>query len=159
MERLNHKRTYRIYRDEGLSIRSKLPKRKRAWRYRQGRPAIGGSNEVWAMDFMSDRLFDGRPFRILTVVDCYTREALSPTPRSNFRPFQVTEALDALVRLRGRPKSLRVDNGPEFAGRMLDQWADLNGVEIDFSRPGKPTDDASIEAFNGRLRAECLNAS
>ncbi len=73
---VNHKRTYRIYRDEGLSIRSKLLKRKRAWRYRQGRSAIGGPNEVWAMDFVSDRVFDGRPFRILTVVDCHTREVL-----------------------------------------------------------------------------------
>ena len=94
------------------------------------------------MDFMSDRPFDGRPFRILTVVGCDTREALSLTPRANFRAFQVTETLDALVRLRGRPKSLRVDNGPESAGRMLDQWADLNGVETAFSRPGKPTDSA-----------------
>ncbi len=119
---VNHKRTYRLYRDEGLSIRSKLLKHKRAWRYRQGRPAIGGPNEVWAMDFMSDGLFDGRPFRILTVVDCHTREALSLTPRANFRALKVVEALDALVRLRGRPRSLRVDNGPEFAGRMLDQW-------------------------------------
>lgn len=83
--KVNHKRTYRIYRDEGLSIRSKLPKRKRAWRYRQGRSAIGGPNEVWAMDFVSDRIFDGRPFRILTIVDCHTREALSLTPRANFR--------------------------------------------------------------------------
>jgi len=97
------------------------------------------------MDFVFDRIFDGRPFRILTVVDCRTREALSLTPRANFRAFQVTEALDALVRLRGRPKSLRVDNGPEFAGRMLDQWAYLNGVEIDFSRPGKPTDTDVVE--------------
>ena len=152
--KVNHKRTYRIYRDEGLSIRSKLPKRKRAWHYRQGRPTIGGHNEVWAMDFVSDRIFDGRPFRILTVVGCHTREALSLTPRANFRAFQVTEALDALVRLRGRPKSLRVDNGPEFAGRMLDQWAYLNGVEIDFSRPGKPTDNAYIESFNRRLQAK-----
>lgn len=84
---VNHKRTYRIYQDEGLSIRPKLPKRKRAWRYRQGRPAIAGPNEVWAMDFMSDRLFDERPLRILTVVDCHTREALSVTPRANFRAF------------------------------------------------------------------------
>jgi putative transposase len=97
------------------------------------------------MDFVSDRIFDGRPFRILTIVDCHTREALSLTPRANFRAFQVTEALDALVKLRGRPKSLRVDNGPEFAGRMLDQWAYLNGVEIDFSRPGKPTDTDVVE--------------
>ena len=136
---VNHKRTYRIYRDEGLPTRPKLPKRKRAWRYRQGRPAISGPNEVWAMNFMSDHLFDGRPFRTLTVVDCHTREALSLTPRANFRAYQVTEAVDALVKLRGRPKSLRVDNGPEFAGRMLDQWAYLNGVEIDFSPPDKPT--------------------
>ncbi|WP_415926900.1 IS3 family transposase [Methylobacterium sp. 4-46] len=156
---VNHKRTYRLYRDEGLSIRPKLPRQKRAWRYRQGRPAIGGPNEVWAIDFMSDRLFDGRPFRILTVVDCHTREALSLAPRANFRAYQVVEALDALVRLRGRPKSLRVDNGPEFAGRMLDRWVYLNGVELYFSRPGKPTDNAYIENFNGRLRAECLNAS
>ena len=73
------------------------------------------------MDFMSDELFDGRPFRILTVVDCHTREALSIVPRVNFRAFQVVEVLDQLVRVRGRPKSLRVDDGPEFAGRMLDQ--------------------------------------
>lgn len=156
---VNHKRTYRLYREEGLSIRSKAPKRKRAWRYRQGRPEVGGPNEVWSMDFMADRLFDGRPFRILTVVDCHTRESLAIAPRVNFRAYQVTEVLDRLVRERGRPKSLRVDNGPEFAGRMLDQWAYLNGVEIDFSRPGKPTDNAYIEAFNSRLRAECLNAS
>jgi putative transposase len=156
---LNHKRTYRIYREEGLSIRPKVPRRKRAWCYRQGRPEIGGPNEVWAMDFMADQLFDGRSFRILTVVDCHTREALSIAPRVNFRACQVVEVLDDLTRVRGRPKSLRVDNGPEFAGRMLDQWAYLNGVELDFSRPGKPTDNAYIEAFNSRLRAECLNAS
>jgi len=71
----------------------------------------------------------------------------------------VVEVLDQLVRVRDKPKSLRVDNGPEFAGRLLDHWAHLNGVEIDFSRPGTPTDNAFIEAFNARLRAECLNAS
>lgn len=156
---MNHKRTYRLYREEGLSIRPKVPRRKRACRYRQGRPEVGGPNEVWAMDFVSDQLFDGRPFRILTVVDCHTREALSTVPRVSFRAYQVVEALDELVQARGRPRSLRVDNGPEFAGRALDQWAYLNGVELDFSRPGKPTDNAYIEAFNGRLRAECLNAS
>ena len=156
---VNHKRTYRIYRDEGLSIRPKLPKRKRAWRYRQGRPAIGGPNEVWAMDFMSDRLFDGRPFRILTVVDCHTQEALSLTPKANFRAFQVTETLGALVRLRGRPKSLRVDDGPEFTGRMLDQWAYLNEVEIDFSRPGKPTDNGNKRVVQRPPTGRMSNAS
>ena len=108
---------------------------------------------------MSDQLFDGRPIRILTVVDIHTREGLSTAPRANFRAAQVVEVLDQLVRARGKPKSLRVDNGPEFAGRLLDHWAYLNKVEIDFSRPGTPTDNAFIEAFNARLRAECLNAS
>jgi putative transposase len=108
---------------------------------------------------MADQLFDGRPFRILTVVDCHTRASLAIVPRVSFRAYQVVEALDEITRSRGRPKSLRVDNGPEFAGRALDQWAYLNLVEIDFSRPGTPTDNAYIEAFNSRLPAECLNAS
>ena len=108
------------------------------------------------MDFVSDRLFDGRPFRILTVLDCHTREALATCARTNFRAYQIAEKLDRLVALRGKPASIRVDNGPEFAGRMLDQCADLNKVELDFSRPGKPTDNAFIEAFNARLRSERL---
>ena len=116
-------KTYRLYREEGLCSRPKVPRRKRACRYRQGRPEVGGPNEVWAMDFVSDQLFDGRPFRILTVVDCHTREALSTVPRVSVRAYQVVETLDGLVRARGRPKSLRVDIGPEFAGRTLDQWA------------------------------------
>jgi putative transposase len=111
------------------------------------------------MDFMSDRLFDEQPFRILTIVDCFTREALSTAPRTNYRAYQVVDELDRLCRRRGKPRSIRVDNGPEFAGRMLDQWAYLNQVELDFSRPGKPGDNAFVEAFNGRLRQECLNAS
>ena len=156
---VNHKRVHRLYAEEGLSIRTKLPRRKRAWRYRVGRPGAAAPNEVWAMDFMSDQLFDGRPIRILAVLDAHTREALSIAPRASFRAFDVVQELGRLARDRGRPRTLKVDNGPEFAGRMLDQWAHLNGVEIDFSRPGKPTDNAHIEAFNGRLRAECLNAS
>jgi putative transposase len=105
----------------------------RAWRYREGRPGAKAANEVWAMDLMSDQLFDGRPIRILTIVDIHTREGHTSTPRASFRAAQVVE--------------------------VLDHWAHLNKVEIDFSRPGKPTDNAFIEAFNARLRAECLNAS
>ncbi len=156
---VNHKRTYRLYAEEGLSIRPKLPRRKRAWRYRVGRPGAAAPNEVWSMDFVADQLFDGRPIRILAVLDAHTREALSVAPRANFRAFDVVAELTRLARGRGRPKTLKVDNGPEFAGRLLDQWAHLNGVEIDFSRPGRPTDNAHVEAFNARLRAECLNAS
>jgi len=156
---VNHKRTYRLYSEEGLSIRAKVPRRKRAWRYRMGRPGATAPNEVWSTDFVSDALFDGRPIRILAVIDAHTREALSIVPRANFRAFDVVAELDRLAREQGRPKTLKVDNGPEFAGRMLDQWAHLNGVESDFFRPGTPTDNAHIEAFNSRLRAECLNAS
>ncbi len=87
------------------------------------------------MDFMADQPFDGRPFRILTVVECHPGEPLAIVPRVSFRTYQVVEALDEIARSRGRPKSLRVDNGPEFAGRALDQWAYLNRAEIDFSRP------------------------
>jgi len=155
---VNHKRVWRLYSEEGLSIRPKTPRRKRACRYRAGRPGADGPNQIWAMDFMSDQLFDGRTFRILTIVDCHTREALASHARVSFRAYQVVEELDRLVRLRGRPRAIRLDNGPEFAGRMLDQWAYLNRVELDFSRPGKPTDNGHIEAFNGRLRVECLNA-
>ena len=107
---MNHEKTNSLYQEDGLSIRPKVPRRKRACRTRQGRPQVGGPNEVWAMGFVSDQPFDGRSFRILTVVDCHTREALSTGPRVSFRACQVAEALDDLVRARGRPKSLRLDN-------------------------------------------------
>ena len=97
------------------------------------------------MDFVADQLFDGRPIRILAVLDAHTREALSIVPRASFRAFDVVAELTRLVLERGRPKTLKVDNGPEFAGRLLAQWAYLNGLEIDFSRPGKPTDTDEIE--------------
>ncbi len=138
----NHKKIYRLYSDEGLSIRTRSPRRRHACRYRSRRAVAEGMNDVWAMDFVSDKLFDGRGFQVLTIVDCCTREALSTAPRTNFRAYQVIEKLDRLAALRGKPRSLRVDNGPEFAGRLLDQWAYLNKVELDVSRPGKPMDNA-----------------
>lgn len=115
------KRLYRLYCEEGLSIRTRSPKRRRACRYRAGRSEAGGINDVWAMDFMSDKLFDGKPFRILTIVDCFTREALATAARTNFRAYQAIDELDRLACIRGKPRSIRVDNGPEFAGRLLDQ--------------------------------------
>jgi putative transposase len=119
----------------------------------------GGPDEVRATDFMSDRLLDGRLFRIPTVMDRHTREALSITPRASFRAFRAVGALDRSVGERRRPRCLRVDDGPEFAGRMPDRRAFLNGVGIDSSRPGTPTDDAHVEASDARLRAECPDAS
>ncbi len=156
---MNHKRVYRLYRLEGLVIRQKTPRRKRSSRYRGDRLEVSQPNQTWAMDFVSDSLFDGRQIRILTVVDCYTRESLSVEPRASFGASQVVEVLDRLVRQRGVPQTIRCDNGPEFAGRLLDQWAFFNRVELDFSRPATPTDNAYIESFNARLRQELLNAS
>ncbi len=155
---INHKRTSRLYSEEGLSIRTRSPRR-RACRYRSGRAEAEGMNDVWDMDFLSDKLFDGRPFRILTIMDCHTREALAASARTNFRACQVVEELDRIARRRGKPRSTRIANGPEFAGRLLDQWACLNKAELDFSGPGKPTDNAFIKSFNSRLRQECPNAS
>lgn len=120
---INAKRVYRLYKEEGLSIRTKTPRRRRSTRYRSGRPKIRFPNDCWAMDFMSDNLFDGRSFRILTIVNCHSRESLATVPQQSFRAHQVADVLDGLVRERGKPKSIRCDNGPEFAGRVLDQWA------------------------------------
>ncbi len=111
------------------------------------------------MDFVSDALFDGRRLRALTVVDAYTREALVIEVDSGIKGEQVVEAVSRITAVRGAPKPIRVDNGPEFVSKVLDRWAYENGVTLDFSRPGKPTDNAFIESFNGRLRDECLNAN
>ena len=156
---INAKRVSRLYQEEGLSIRPKTPRRRRSTRDRAGRSAIERPHDCWAMDFMSDSLFDGRAFLILTRVDGQSRESLATVPRPSFRAQQVVEILNGLIQTRGKPHAIRCDNGPEFAGRVLDQWAYWHDVELDFSRPGKPTDNAYIEAFNARLRAECLNAS
>jgi putative transposase len=108
---------------------------------------------------MSDALADGRKSRVLTVLDVYTRECLAIRVEARSSSEQVAKVLGGLAYLRGAPQALRVDNGPEFTGRMLDLWAHLNGVTLDFSRPGKPTDNGFIESFNGRVREECLNQS
>ncbi len=118
---VNHKRIYRLYREEGLAIRTKTPRRRRSCRYREARPAAGAPNEVWAMDFVADALFNGRRFRMFTVVDCHTREALAIVPRVSIPAFGVIEVLDRLKRERGAPQTIRCDNGPEFAGCVLDQ--------------------------------------
>ena len=121
------------------------------------RPVATGADESWSMDFVSDELFDGRRIRLLTIVDNFTRESLTIEEDARIGGARVVEVLSRLNQERGRPRAIRVENGPEFTSKRLDQWAYLNGVELDFSRPGKPTDNAFIEAFNGRLRQECLN--
>ena len=116
-----------------------------------------GPNDGWSMDFMSDELYNGRRIRLLTLVDNFTRESLAIEVDSHVGGHRVVEILQRLSDERSLPKTIRLDNGPEFISKVLDQWAYLNGVELDFSRPGKPTDNAFIEAFNGRLREDCLN--
>jgi putative transposase len=111
------------------------------------------------MDFMSDQLYNGQRIRLLTLVDNFTRESLAVEVNTHLGGQQVTEILTLVSLERGKPEKLQIDNGTEFTSKRLDQWAYLNRVELDFSRPGKPTDNALIEAFNGRLREECLNQS
>ena len=154
---VNHKRVYRLYRLEGLRMRPKRPRRHVSARRRETRAAASRRDERWAMDFMSDELFDGRRIRVLTIVDHFSRESPAILVGGSLGGRRVVDALASLAQQGRKPRTIAMDNGPEFTSRALDQWAYLNGVELDFSRPGKPTDNAIVEAFNARLRAECLN--
>ncbi len=155
--KVNAKRIYRLYHEENLSLRSKTPKRRVSCRKRVDRPEATCVDDCWAMDFMYDELFDGRRIRLLTIVDLFTRESLAIVVRQRFRATHVVEVLERLGAERGLPKTIRVDNGTEFTSKVVDRWAYENQVVLDFSRPGKPTDNAFIESFNGSARAECLN--
>lgn len=153
---VNHKRVYRIYRDEGLNLRHKS-KRKRISGVRIPREAIHQINECWAMDFVSDSLFNGKRFRALTIIDIFSRECLGIYADKGITGQKVVEALESICCEQGTPERIRVDNGPEFISKILDVWSYSANIKLDFSRPGKPTDNAHIESFNGSLRDECLN--
>ena len=116
-------------------------------------------DERWSMDFMHDQLHDGRRLRVLTVVDQFTREALATEARGSFSAHDVIDVLNRLSRSHRKPAVIQVDNGTEFASRALDAWAYREDVRLDFSRPGKPTDNAHVESFNARPRAECLRVA
>ena len=153
---VNHKRVYRLYRDEGLAVRRR--KRKRvAITARTVVPAPERPNQRWSMDFVSDALANCRRIRVLTVVDDFTRESLATEVDTSLPSLRVTRVLERLAGERGLPEVITVDNGPEFAGRVLDAWAYARGVQLRFIDPGKPVQNAYIESFNGRLRDECLN--
>ena len=154
---LNVKRTRRVYNALGLQLRSKTPKRRVKAALRADRTPPSRSNEVWAMDFVHDQLATGGKLRILTVIDTFSRYVPVIDPRLAYRGADVVATMDRVCREMGYPRAIRVDQGSEFVSRDLDLWAYQNSVTLDFSRPGKPTDNAFIEAFNGRLRAECLN--
>ena len=154
---VNPKRVYRIYREMGLQLRNKSPKRRVKAKLREDRTDAVCSNDVWAMDFVHDQLATGRKLRVLTVVDTFSRYCPIIDPRYSYRGENVVATLDRVCREVGYPATIRVDNGSEFVSRDMDLWAYQRGVTLDFSRPGKPTDNAFIEAFNSKLRTECLN--
>ncbi len=154
---INHKRVYRLYCEEGLGMRSKPPRRRKACLKRKLRPLASEKNECWSMDFMSDQLFDGHRIRLLTIVDNHTRESLAIHVSQRIRGCEVVQVLERVAAEHGKPQTIQMDNGPEFISKDVDLWAYWNHVKLDFSRPGKPTDNAYIESFNARFRLECLN--
>ena len=154
---INEKRTRRVYNEIGMQLRNKTPKRRVKAALRADRTPPSRSNEVWAMDFVHDQLAMGTKLRILTVIDTFSRYVPVVDPRLAYRGADVVATLERVCKEMGYPSAIRVDQGSEFVSRDLDLWAYQNDVTLGFSRPGKPTDNAFIEAFNGRLRAECLN--
>ncbi len=153
---VNHKRTERIYKEEGLSLRIRKRK-KRAAVTRIELPSPDRPNQSWSMDFVQDQLVDGRRFRTLTIVDSFTRECPALEVDTSIGGKRVARVLDRLAFLRGLPEAITIDNGPEFTSNALDEWAYRTNVKLDFIRPGKPVENAYIESFNGKFRDECLN--
>ena len=153
---INAKRVHRLYREEGLGIRVKRRK-KRVSGPRVLPPPARRPHERWSLDFMTDSLADGRRFRVLTIVDNVSRVSPAIAVGGSLTGERVVAILERLRRTAGRPERIAVDNGPEFISKALDAWAYRNGVQLEFSRPGTPTDNAFAESFNGRFRDECLD--
>jgi putative transposase len=154
---INRKRVHRLYRLEGLQVRMRVRRRKRLSLHRGPVPQPTTANQHWSMDFVHDQLLGGRRFRVLTVIDQWSRESVSVEAGFSLTGQSVADALDAVARRRPLPRSITVDHGTEFTSRALDDWAWRRGVLLDFIRPGKPVENGLCESFNGRLRDECLN--
>lgn len=155
---INHKRTERLYHEEGLALRKKRC-RKGAAGARVAMPAPERPNQKWSMDFVADSIVTGRRFRALAIVDDYSRECPAIEVDTSLGGRRVVGVLERLALTRGLPEVITMDNGPEFAGRVLDEWAYRKGVKLNFIRPGKPVENAFAESFIGRLRDECLNTN
>lgn len=153
---MNQKRFRRIYREEGLQVR-KRGGRKRALGIRAPLDLPSKPNVRWSLDFVSDSFTDGRRFRVLAVVDDFTRECLALVPDTSISGHRVGRELDRIIARRGRPKICVSDNGPELTSMALLRWQKESGVEWHYIQPGKPQQNAFVESFNGRLRDECLN--
>lgn len=155
-EIVNHKRVERLYAQAGLQIRKRKRKKiPQADRHPLQRPMA--ANQVWSMDFVFDRTAEGRSIKSLTVVDDATHEAVAIVAERAMGGHQLTRILDQLAITRGLPKAIRTDNGKEFCGRAMLNWAHARGVQLFLIEPGKPNQNAYIESFNGRFREECLN--
>ena len=154
---VNKKRVRRLYRLDGLQLRMRVRRRKHIALHRGPAPMPAGPTERWSMDFVRDALADGRPFRVLTVVDQWSRQSPMLEAASSMSGVTVGVALDRVIQPGAAPQSITVDHGTEFMSRALEDWAYQRGVQLDFIRPGKPVENAFIESFNGRLRDECLN--
>jgi putative transposase len=156
-ERVNHKRVHRIYREAGLMIRRK----KRKHCVREGKPlrVRSAANQEWALDFVHDAVECGRTIRVLSVVDAYTRECLALEVDTSFASRRVTRVLEQIAAQRGQPQAIRCDNGPELTSRHFLAWCVERQIELVHIQPGKPTQNAHVESFHGRLREECLNVS
>ena len=154
---VNAKRVYRLYDEENLKVRS-VERKKISRRQRVAQGRASGPNQCWSADFVSDKLADGRSYRILTVVDQFTRECVALEADRSLHGTHVVAALTRAMGERGSaPRSITVDNGSEFTSRALEVWAIRHGVQLCFIRPGRPVENGFIESFNGRLRDECLN--
>jgi putative transposase len=154
-ERVNHKRVHRVYREAGLMLRRK----KRKHCLREGKPLLARSaaNQEWALDFVHDAVECGRTIRVLSVVDAYTRECLALEVDTSFASRRVTRVLEQVMAERGSPGAIRCDNGPELTSRHFLAWCVERKIELVHIQPGKPTQNARVESFHGRLREECLN--
>lgn len=156
-QRVNHKRVWRVCRELKLQVRWR--RRRRIVRCPPAAAAVVAANQEWAMDFVSDTVASGRTIRALVAVDAYTRECLEIEVATSIPSQRVTRVLERVGAERGYPGSIRVDNGPEFTSRHFLSWCQERGISVTYIEPGKPTQNALVESFNGRFRDECLNAS
>jgi len=152
----NHKRVYRIYRELELNLRIK-PRRRIKSDKPEALSVPMAINQTWSMDFMSDTLTDGRSIRTFNVVDDYNREGLNIDVDLSMPAQRVIQSLERLIEWRGKPKTIRCDNGPEYISHALRDWAQAMDIELMYIQPGKPTQNAYIERFNRTVRQECLN--
>lgn len=153
--RVNHKRVQRVYRAAGLQVKRR--RRKQVAVVRHPRPVAAAPNAVWAMDFIGDACATGRRFRVFSLVDTCTRECLALEVDTSLPSARVVQVLEALRAVRGVPTAITVDNGPEFIAKALDAWAYEHQVQLAFIRPGKPVENAYVESFHDKFRAECLD--